>query len=130
MRVPPILLSTSSCYPSSTESCFADAARLFGEIFVQHNTRLALPECPAVHYISNEDKYPDGKRYIPVAGYHTDHSNDATPPKATVGARRSQTVESAFSWSVRIVAMTSGKSASAVSRASSVASFSASERRP
>ncbi|MCM3660670.1 sugar phosphate isomerase/epimerase [Georgenia satyanarayanai] len=28
MRVPPILLSTSSCYPSSTESCFADAARL------------------------------------------------------------------------------------------------------
>ncbi|WP_324649722.1 sugar phosphate isomerase/epimerase [Georgenia sp. H159] len=28
MRVPPILLSTSSCYPESTESCFADAARL------------------------------------------------------------------------------------------------------
>src|SRR5690606_36014649 len=28
VRVPPILLSTSSCYPSSTESCFADAARL------------------------------------------------------------------------------------------------------
>lgn len=63
---------------------FADAARLFGEIFVQHNTRFALPECPVVHYISNEDKYPDGKRYIPGAGYHTDHSNDATPPKATM----------------------------------------------
>ncbi len=28
MRVPPILLSTSSCYPASTESAFADAARL------------------------------------------------------------------------------------------------------
>ncbi len=28
MRVPPILLSTSSCYPESTESSFADAARL------------------------------------------------------------------------------------------------------
>lgn len=63
---------------------FADAARIFGEIFVQHNTRFALPECPVVHYISNEDKYPDGKRYIPGSGYHTDHSNDATPPKATM----------------------------------------------
>ena len=28
MRVPPVLLSTSSCYPASTESAFADAARL------------------------------------------------------------------------------------------------------
>lgn len=63
---------------------FADAVRLFGEIFVQHNTRFSLPECPVVHYISNQDKFPDGKRYIPGEGYHTDHSNDATPPKATV----------------------------------------------
>src|SRR5690606_25609099 len=28
VRVPPVLLSTSSCYPASTESAFADAARL------------------------------------------------------------------------------------------------------
>lgn len=28
MRQPPVLLSTSSCYPSSTEATFADAARL------------------------------------------------------------------------------------------------------
>jgi taurine dioxygenase len=61
-----------------------DAVRLFGEVFRQHNTRFALPDCPEIHYLSNQDRYDDGKRYIPGAGYHTDHSNDATPPKATV----------------------------------------------
>jgi alpha-ketoglutarate-dependent taurine dioxygenase len=61
-----------------------DAVRLFGDVFRQHNTRFALPECPLIHYLSNQDKYEDGKRYIPGAGYHTDHSNDAEPPKATV----------------------------------------------
>ncbi len=60
------------------------AVRLFGEVFEQHNTRFALPECPLIHYISNQDKYPDGRRYIPGEGYHTDHSNDRMPPKATV----------------------------------------------
>jgi taurine dioxygenase len=61
-----------------------DAVQLFGEVFPQHNTRFALPECPQIHYISNQDSYPDGKRYIPGEGYHTDHSNAAEPPKATV----------------------------------------------
>src|SRR6516165_1523917 len=56
----------------------------FGEVFPQHNSRFALPECPFVHYISNQDFYPDGRRYIPGEGYHTDHSNAACPPKATV----------------------------------------------
>ncbi len=60
------------------------AVENFGEIFQQHNTRFALPECPQIHYISNQDRYADGKRYIPGEGYHTDHSNDARPPKATV----------------------------------------------
>jgi alpha-ketoglutarate-dependent taurine dioxygenase len=60
------------------------AVGLFGEIFPQHNSRFALPECPLVHYISNQDFYPDGKRYIPGEGYHTDHSNAVCPPKATV----------------------------------------------
>ncbi len=60
------------------------AVRLFGEVFPQHNPRFALPECPDVHYISNQDFYPDGRRYIPGEGYHTDHSNAACPPKATV----------------------------------------------
>jgi taurine dioxygenase len=56
----------------------------FGAVFPQHNTKFALPECPQIHYLSNQDRYPDGTRYIPGAGYHTDHSNAAEPPKATV----------------------------------------------
>ena len=60
------------------------AVQWFGDVFIQHNTRFALPECPQIHYISNQDKFPDGTRYIPGEGYHTDHSNDARPPKATV----------------------------------------------
>jgi taurine dioxygenase len=61
-----------------------DAVRLFGDVFPQHNTRFALPECPEIHFISNQDKFPDGRRYIPGEGWHTDHSNDVRPPKATV----------------------------------------------
>src|SRR3984885_9698474 len=60
------------------------AVQLFGEVFPQHNTRFALQECPEIHYISNQDYYTDGRRYIPGEGYHTDHSNAAEPPKATV----------------------------------------------
>ena len=60
------------------------AVRVFGELFEQHNKRFALPECPQIHYIWNQDRYPDGRRYVPGAGYHTDHSNDRVPPKATV----------------------------------------------
>src|ERR1700712_1954664 len=60
------------------------AVELFGPVFQQHNTRFALPECPQIHYISNQDHFPDGTRYIPGEGWHTDHSNDVRPPKATV----------------------------------------------
>lgn len=60
------------------------AARLFGEPFPQHNTRFQLKDSPEIHYISNQDRYPSGERYIPGAGYHTDHSNAAVPPKATI----------------------------------------------
>jgi taurine dioxygenase len=61
-----------------------DAVQLFGEVFPQQDKKFALPECPMIHYVSNQDSYPDGTRYIPGAGYHTDHSNAARPPKATV----------------------------------------------
>lgn len=60
------------------------AVQNFGAVFPQHNTKFALPECPQIHYISNQDRFPDGRRYIPGEGWHTDHSNDARPPKATV----------------------------------------------
>jgi taurine dioxygenase len=64
-------------------SQFLRAMQNFGEIFPQHNTRFAVPACPLVHYISNQDKLEDGSVYIPGEGYHTDHSNDPIPPKAT-----------------------------------------------
>jgi taurine dioxygenase len=60
------------------------AVGLFGTVFQQHNTRFALPDCPQIHYLSNQDYFPDGRRYIPGEGWHTDHSNDTLPPKATV----------------------------------------------
>jgi taurine dioxygenase len=62
---------------------FLEAMKNFGEIFPQHNSRFAVPECPQIHYISNQDKLEDGRVYIPGEGYHTDHSNDEMPPKAT-----------------------------------------------
>jgi len=49
------------------------AVGMFGAVFPQYDSRFALPECPEIHYISNQDFYPDGKRYIA-----------ACPPKATV----------------------------------------------
>ena len=61
-----------------------EAVQIFGAVFHQHNTRFALPDCPEIHYISNQDRFPDGRRYIPGEGWHTDHSNDTRPPKATV----------------------------------------------
>jgi taurine dioxygenase len=61
-----------------------DAVQLFGEIFPQQDKKFSLPECPLIHYVSNQDSYRDGTRYIPGAGYHTDHSNAVAPPKATV----------------------------------------------
>ena len=62
---------------------FLEAMKIFGEIFLQHNPRFAVPECPQIHYISNQEKFEDGRVYIPGEGYHTDHSNDVEPPKAT-----------------------------------------------
>ena len=56
-----------------------EAVQLFGTVFPQHNARYKIADCPMVHYISNQDTYADGTRYIPGEGYHTDHSNDARP---------------------------------------------------
>jgi taurine dioxygenase len=69
---------------SLTAPQMAQAMSLFGELFPQHNERYLVPGCPIVHYISNEETLASGKRYIAGEGYHTDHSNHAVPPKATV----------------------------------------------
>jgi len=65
------------------------AVHLFGEVFAQHNKRFSLADCPQIHYLSNEDHHSDGNRYVPGAGFHTDHSNAPEPPKATVLFARS-----------------------------------------
>ena len=62
----------------------AEAVGLFGTIFPQQNTKFAIADCPQIHYVSNQDRFPDGRRYIPGDGWHTDHSNAVRPPKATV----------------------------------------------
>jgi len=61
-----------------------EAVSLFGTIFPQQNTKFAIADCPQIHYVSNQDRFPDGRRYIPGDGWHTDHSNAVRPPKATV----------------------------------------------
>ena len=66
-----------------------NAVQLFGEVFTQHNKQFSLVDCPQIHYLSNEDHHSDGNRYIPGAGFHTDHSNAPEPPKATVLFARS-----------------------------------------
>ena len=65
-----------------------DAVQHFGTVFPQHNARYKIPDCPMVHYISNQDTYADGTRYIPGEGYHTDHSNDAIPRQYKANTRR------------------------------------------
>src|SRR5215510_8523246 len=61
-----------------------DDVGLFGAVFQQQNTKFAVADCPEIHYVSNQDRFPDGRRYIPGDGWHTDHSNAVRPPKATV----------------------------------------------
>ena len=41
------------------------AVGIFGEVFNQHNKLFSIPDCPQIHYLSNDDHYPDGNRYIP-----------------------------------------------------------------
>ena len=50
------------------------------EIFLDNTIQNFLKENPLVHYISNQDKFSNGKIYIPGEGFHTDHSNDKKPP--------------------------------------------------
>ena len=39
-----------------------DAIGLFGAVFPQQNSRFAISDCPQIHYVSNQDQYPDGRR--------------------------------------------------------------------
>jgi taurine dioxygenase len=64
---------------------FAAAAQLFGEIIPEQFANYRLPEYPLVSFLSNRDLEQSGKqRAVRGEGFHTDHSNYARPPKATI----------------------------------------------
>ena len=65
---------------------FLEAMKISGEIFLQHGPRFAVPECPQIHYISNQDIRGWAGPH-PRPGYHTDHSNDVEPPKAKIALK-------------------------------------------
>ncbi len=61
---------------------FLASCGLFGEIMEHHRKNSATPENPRVYEIRNIETSP-GKYFISGASFHTDHSNDPVPPKAT-----------------------------------------------
>lgn len=64
---------------------FAAAAAIFGELLEQQVKKYALQENPLVGTISSRDlPLVDGKLHVRGENYHTDHSNFAAPPKATM----------------------------------------------
>ena len=64
---------------------FAAAARLFGDIMQQQLSKFSLPDHPEVGTISSRDlPMVDGKLHVRGENFHTDHSNYAEPPKATM----------------------------------------------
>jgi taurine dioxygenase len=64
---------------------FAAAAQIFGEIIPEQFPNYRLPEYPTVSFLSNSDLQKSGKRRaVRGEGFHTDHSNYAAPPKATI----------------------------------------------
>jgi len=68
-----------------TPDQFAEAAGIFGELLEQQIRKYALPENPLVGTISSRDlPLVDGKLHVRGENYHTDHSNFAAPPKATM----------------------------------------------
>jgi len=68
-----------------TPDQFAEAAGVFGELLEQQLRKYALPENPLVGTISSRDlPLVDGKLHVRGENYHTDHSNYAAPPRATM----------------------------------------------
>jgi hypothetical protein len=64
---------------------FAAAAQIFGEIIPEQFPNYRLPQYPTVSFLSNSDLQKSGKRRaVRGEGFHTDHSNYAAPPKATI----------------------------------------------
>lgn len=70
---------------SLTPDQYIASLGLFGEMMLHHDKRHLLPENPLIYQITNEEiETKPGTYYVPGTGWHTDHSNDARPPKATM----------------------------------------------
>lgn len=61
---------------------FLRAGQIFGEIMLQHRKSGTATVDTSIYEIKNEQIAP-GKYYISGESFHTDHSNDPVPPKAT-----------------------------------------------
>ncbi len=63
---------------------FMQAAEVFGELMPQQIKKFALPDYPMVGANSTLDlPRKNGKLQVRGENYHTDHSNEVAPPKAT-----------------------------------------------
>lgn len=63
---------------------FLAAARLFGAPMRQRLTQYRVPDCPDVSMVSSRARTADGKPNILGVSWHTDHSFQPRPPKATL----------------------------------------------
>lgn len=61
---------------------FLKSCEIFGDIMEHHRKHASTAENPRVYEIRNTEIAP-GKYFINGATFHTDHSNDPVPPKAT-----------------------------------------------
>jgi taurine dioxygenase len=67
-----------------TPSQFMQAAEIFGPLMDQQIKKFVLPDYPLVGYNSTKDlPRKNGQLQVRGENYHTDHSNDIAPPKAT-----------------------------------------------
>ncbi len=63
---------------------FMQAAEIFGRLMPQQFKKFTLPDYPLVGCNSTKDlPRKNGKLQVRGENYHTDHSNDIAPPKAT-----------------------------------------------
>ena len=60
------------------------AAEQFGEPMIQHLSQFKVPECPMVSWVSNQEKTDAGAPKLLGKAWHTDHSFQREPPKATM----------------------------------------------
>jgi taurine dioxygenase len=63
---------------------FYAAAQQLGEPAAQRLSQFNVPDCPMVSYVSNQEKTDDGAPKLLGKAWHTDHSFQAEPPRATM----------------------------------------------